>query len=261
MKEISAIISKQKGWFLEEGQSMSGSVSALTNIKGFLETTFLDWPGRIASVLFLAHCNFRCPYCHNHSLVLKPAQLPNIPLEEVLTFLKRNKGWIDGIVISGGEPTIYKDLPVLIEQFKALGLAVKLDTNGTNPLLLERLIGEGLIDYVALDVKAPLDPERYGRMAGREVEIEPIRESIGLLQRKDMPYEFRTTLVPSLLSRQDILRLAEEIKGSRRYVLQNFNPQDPLDPELKRLNPFTREELTELSQQLKPFFTEIRVSY
>ncbi|GAG79266.1 unnamed protein product [marine sediment metagenome] len=149
-------------------------------IKGFVKSTLIDWGGRIASILWIGGCNFRCPYCYATDLVLNPAGLPVIPPEEVTGFLKEKKKWIDGLVICGGEPTIHPDLPQFIQSFKKIPIAVKLDTNGTNPDLLKSLIKNRLIDYIAMDLKAPLD-SKYNEIAGINVNLEKIKETIDIL--------------------------------------------------------------------------------
>lgn len=207
-------------------------------IKGFLETSFLDWPGKVVSVLFLPHCNFRCPFCHNHELCLHPDRFLDIPLDHILERLKEFDGWIDGVCVTGGEPTLHKGLEGLLERLKAMGLGVKLDTNGSRPEVLEKLLAEGLIDHVAMDVKAPLDEASYSRAAGTPVKLDRIRRSIELLMEGKVDYTFRTTVVPTLHREEDLLRMAEELRGAKGLKLQNFNPQDPLDPSLRGTSPY-----------------------
>ena len=219
-------------------------------IKGFLETSFVDWPGKIASVIFLPHCNFRCPYCHNHGLVLHPDQLPTIPFQQILQKIKKHKGWIDGVCITGGEPTLFPKLVQLIECLRKEHVLIKLDTNGSLPEVLRRLIQDHLIDHVAMDVKAPLNSTSYSSCCGISVNLEKIKESIDLLQENLLPYEFRVTLVPTLLAREGILTLANELKGSEKLTLQNFNPDNPLDPDLKNVKPYTEQEIKEMQEEV-----------
>jgi pyruvate formate lyase activating enzyme len=176
-------------------------------IKGFLETSFVDWPGKVASVLFLPKCNFRCPFCHNRSLVENPEGHEDIPLAYIMARLADLEGWVDGVCISGGEPTIHPLLPSLIAKIKAVGLAVKLDTNGTRPHVLKALIEKRLIDCVAMDIKAPLNETSYARAAGRAVDLAAIQESISLLKQGKVEYYFRTTVVPALHKGEDLLLL------------------------------------------------------
>lgn len=220
------------------------------SIKGFLETSFVDWPGKIASVVFLPHCNFRCPYCHNHELVLTPHRFATIPLSYILTRINKSRGWIDGVCITGGEPTLHSDLIRLVECFKKEQLLVKLDTNGSHPEVLEELLSKGMIDYVAMDVKAPLDSESYARGSGVIVELEKITRSIQLLQGKRVPYEFRITVVPTLHQREDIFLLAQELKSSGKLTLQNFNPAHTLDRSLRTVEPYPSRELDEMQEEV-----------
>ncbi len=216
-------------------------------IKGFVETSFSDWPGKMAAVLFLPGCNFRCPFCHNHELVLRADQFPDFPFEEVVKTLRRRQGWIDGVCVTGGEPTLHSWLPKLIRDLKSelgssqMDLQVKLDTNGSNPGSLKTLIFERLVDYVAMDLKGPLEPSRYAAAAGVSLH-DPvwtgIQESIRILLQGEVDYEFRTTLVPSLIAEEEVYTLAQRIRGARRYTLQNFNPQNSMQAELRKQAPF-----------------------
>jgi pyruvate formate lyase activating enzyme len=223
----------------------------MIDIKGFLETSFVDWPGKICSVLFLPYCNFRCPYCHNALLFSHPEQLASIPLPEILDRLSCFQGWIDGVCITGGEPTLHTELPLLTREIKQRGFLVKLDTNGTHPELLERLIGEEQIDYVAMDVKAPLDPLRYRRAAGAPVDLDLILKSISILKREKIDYHFRLTAVPGIHKTEDIQALADQLRAGKKLILQNFNPENPLDPGLKGLFPFDPQGLREVERKIQ----------
>ncbi len=223
----------------------------MIDIKGFLETSFVDWPGKICSVLFLPYCNLRCPYCHNAALVSHPEQLASIPIRDILDRLSSFQGWIDGICLTGGEPTLHTRLPLLIKEIRRKGFLVKLDTNGTHPELLEKLIREGQLDYVAMDVKAPLDPLRYRRAAGVPVDLDLIRESIEIIKRAGVEYHFRLTVVPGIHKKEDIQMLADQLRAGKRLVLQNFNPENPLDPKLKGLFPFDLSMLREVEREIQ----------
>jgi pyruvate formate lyase activating enzyme len=218
------------------------------SIKGFLETSFVDWPGKVVAVLFLPGCNFRCPFCHNHQLVLNPGGHEDIPLEYVMARLAELKEWVDGVCISGGEPTIHPRLPFLMAEIKRAGQLVKLDTNGSNPHVLRSLVEGGLVDCVAMDVKAPLDTARYARAAGVPADLEKIQESICLLKKGTVEYHFRTTVVPALHKEEDLLTLARHLSGSSSLTLQNFNPENPLDPRLKGTSPYPEEWLQEMGE-------------
>jgi pyruvate formate lyase activating enzyme len=230
------------------------------NIKGVIKTSLIDFPGKIAAVLFVGGCNFRCPYCYNMDLVLTPSQLPTVSKEELFKFFSSRKGWLDGVVVSGGEPTIYPDLPQLLGWIKEFGYAVKLDTNGSDPHMLQSLIDGGLVDYVALDVKAPLDFSRYQVFSQGCDGVEKIRTAAEILMSSNISYEFRTTVVPGLVSREDILQIAQELRGAQRYYLQQFRPEPRLiDPGLASVRPYPLEFLYELRKEVSPYFKICKV--
>ncbi|PVX25006.1 MAG: anaerobic ribonucleoside-triphosphate reductase activating protein [Candidatus Bathyarchaeum sp.] len=195
------------------------------DVKGFLDVSFVDWDTKISSVVFVGGCNFRCPFCHNVNLVLQPENLDTIPMVFIDEQLDKQKGWIDGVCITGGEPTLYGRLPEFCQKLKQRGLLVKLDTNGTNPALLKELIDKRLVDYVAMDVKAPLDTENYSKATGVKAEklLEKVKQSIKLLMDSGIDYEFRTTVVPTIHTVKDIEQLCNQIKGCKKYVLQKFD--------------------------------------
>lgn len=222
----------------------------LPPIKGFIETSFLDWPGQVCSVIFLPYCNFRCPFCHNHVLVTSAESLETISLDTVLNRIIPMKEWIDGVCISGGEPTIHPGLPEIIKTLRAEGFKIKLDTNGTQPEALRYLITEKLVDEVAMDVKGPLDEISYAACAGVSVPIELIRKSINLLWEGRVPYTLRTTVVPSFLPDDKVYEMAEQLRGATGLTLQNFNPADPMDPALKMVAPYSEEKLTEIQESV-----------
>ncbi len=223
----------------------------MIEIKGFLETSFVDWPGKICSVLFLPYCNFRCPYCHNHPLVFHPEKYPTIPLREILEHLQPLREWIDGVCVTGGEPTLHFDLPRLIHEIKQQGFLIKLDTNGSNPKMLESLLETKSVDFVSMDVKAPLDPFRYRRATGTSVDIQLILKSIEILKASQVEYEFRMTVVPGLHQEDDIKLLSKQLRAGRRFVLQNFNPENPLDPNLKNIRPYDPKRLREMEREFQ----------
>lgn len=211
-------------------------------IKGFIETSFIDWPGNLASVLFTGGCNFRCPFCHNSDLVLNHARMPSIPKRHVIATLRRFGKWVNRVVVTGGEPTLQPGLPGFLENLKESGFLIKLDTNGSNPELLKDLARRGLVDYVAMDVKGPL--VRYDRWCGVKVDVEKIEESIKFLLECPVEYEFRMTLVPFLHREQDAYDVAEEIKPARRLVIQTFIPRNTLNPAFGEVKPFTPDKMT-----------------
>jgi len=223
----------------------------MIEIKGFLETSFLDWPGKLCSVLFLPYCNFRCPYCHNHPLVFHPERYATISLKDILARLHSLKNWIDGVCLTGGEPTLHTDLPLLIREIKRHKFLVKLDTNGSNPQMLENLIEGREIDFVSMDVKAPLDPFRYSRSAGIPIQLKPILESLEILKRGKVDYEFRMTVVPGLHKEEDIRTLGDQLRVGRRFTLQNFNPENPLDPSLKKIVPYDPKVMKKIEREVQ----------
>jgi len=219
-------------------------------VKGFLDASFVDWSDKITSVLFLPGCNFRCPFCHNHSLVLNPDIYEDIPLGHILRRLTELKTWVDGVCITGGEPALYCHLPILIERIKELGFPVKLDTNGSRPDILRGLVERGLVDFVAMDVKAPLDEKSYSAATGVPVYLENIKESIDLLRRGSVKYQFRTTVVPALHREEDLLELARQLRGSSSLALQNFDSQDPLDQSLRGTSPYSEEWIAKMEERI-----------
>ena len=195
------------------------------DVKGFFEVSFVDWDGEISSVIFLPDCNFRCPFCHNVNLVLHPEKLDTIPFEYIETQLVRNRGWVDGVCITGGEPTLHDGLPELCAKIKEMGFLVKLDTNGTNPSMLKELVDRKLVDYVAMDIKAPLTEQKYAKATGVKANemLDKVKESVKLLLGSNIDYEFRTTVVPTLHDEEDIKQICRNLKGCRKYVLQRFD--------------------------------------
>lgn len=210
-------------------------------IHGFNKTTLLDYPGLVAATIFTGACNFRCPYCHNAELVLNPSSQPIIPEEEILAHLKKRRGITRGVCITGGEPTLQKDLKDFIKKLKELELKVKLDSNGYKPEVLKDLVKEGLLDYVAMDVKAPLD--EYDIIAGVKLDSSKLKESIDFLIEGHVPYEFRTTVVKDFHTRESFEKMAELIKGADRYFLQGYVDSDKVIA--PGLSAYTYEEMQE----------------
>ncbi|MCR4678740.1 MAG: anaerobic ribonucleoside-triphosphate reductase activating protein [Lachnospiraceae bacterium] len=189
-------------------------------IHGFNKTTLLDYPGLVAATIFTGACNFRCPYCHNADLVLNPSSQPVIPEEEILTHLKKRRGITQGVCITGGEPTLQKDLKDFIKKLKELDLKVKLDSNGYKPEVLKDLVKDNLLDYIAMDVKAPLD--EYDVIAGVKLDTSKLKESIDFLIAGNLPFEFRTTVIKDFHTRESFEKISELIKGAKNYYLQGY---------------------------------------
>ncbi len=226
-------------------------------IAGVFPHSFIDYPGKIACVIFLSGCNFRCPFCQNPELVNNSVS-ELVPEEEVFGFLESYKKWLEGVCITGGEPTIHgRKLFRLIEKIKELGFPVKLDTNGYLPEVIEELIIKGLVDYIAMDVKHTF--EKYSVAAGVNIEISRIKDSIEII--KNFPeHEFRTTLVPGMHNEKDILEIASYLKGAKIYYLQRFNGEKTLSPEFRGLVPYPREFFDALAKKCNTF-VETRVRY
>ena len=190
-------------------------------IHGLQKMTLLDYPGRVACTIFTAACNLRCPFCHNAGLVTKIEAAECIDEDEVLAYLQKRKGILDGVCITGGEPTLQRDLADFIRKIKAIGYDVKLDTNGTNPALLAALMEEGLLDYVAMDIKNALG--KYAKTVGlADYDTAPIQKSIDLLLKGQVDYEFRTTVVAEYHTPEDIAEIAKRIAPAKKYFLQPF---------------------------------------
>lgn len=203
------------------------------NIGGLQRHSLIDYPGKISCVLFLTGCNFDCPYCHNPQLIGEPAGRPEgITVEDVLAFLERRRGWLEGVVVSGGEPTLHPDLPDLCRRIKDLGYPVKLDTNGSRPEVLRALLAAGLVDYLAMDIKT--EPERYAKDIARPCDCTALLASLQLIMDSGVAYEFRTTCARPLVSSATIARIARLISGSRLYVLQPFREGRVLHPDYFR---------------------------
>lgn len=228
-------------------------------IGGLQKTTLIDYPGKIAATVFLIGCNFRCPFCYSSELVL-PEKIKNQPEfseKDFFKFLKSRKELLESVVICGGEPTINKDLPDFIKKIKKMGFLVKIDTNGSNPQMLKILIDQKLIDYVAMDIKGP--KEKYDEFTGKKVNIRKIQKSIDILKEGRIDYEFRSTIVPSLHAKGDILNMAKWIKGAKKYYLQNFRPEKTIDPLFEKTKPYPQEFLLEIQKTISPFFEICRI--
>ncbi len=228
-------------------------------IGGLQKLTLIDYPGKIATTVFLIGCNFRCAFCYNSAIVLpeKIKKQKPIPQKEFFNFLKERKSLLDAVCIGGGEPTIYKDLPNFIKKIKKLGFLVKLDTNGTNPTMLKQLIDKKLIDYAAMDIKAP--KEKYELVCQKKVNIKNIEKSIQILKEGKIDYEFRTTIVPTLHEKEDILKILKWIRPSKKYYLQNFSPKTTINLKLESVKPYSQEYLLEIQKLLEPFFETCQV--
>ncbi|VVB54952.1 7,8-dihydro-6-hydroxymethylpterin dimethyltransferase [uncultured archaeon] len=218
-------------------------------IGGLQKVSLIDYPGKISAIVFTQGCNYRCPFCHNKELVYPEFYEEPIPEEDVLSFLEKRKGKLDAVVITGGEPTIQKDLPQFIKKIKSMGYLIKLDTNGSNPETLAELLKKSQIDYVAMDVKAP--PSKYDTLTGVETDTKKTQKSIKTIIASGIPHEFRTTVMRPLLKPADVLSIAKEIKGARLYALQKYaSPKDKAGSHSSYTS-FTDEELARLKDEVK----------
>lgn len=225
-------------------------------LSGIQKLTLLDFPETVSCILFTGGCNFRCSFCHNASLALN-GNYPNISEEELFDFLKKRKGILDGVVITGGEPLIHNDIMELLEKIKELGYKIKLDTNGTNPKLLEEIVSSNLVDYVAMDIKN--SPEQYGKTVGiQNFDISAVERSKNFLMQNTVQYEFRTTVVRGIHEKEDLISLAKWIKNAKKYYLQQFKNSGDLINEAG-LSSFSEEEIKKFADYVRPFVPSVQV--
>lgn len=222
-------------------------------IGGWQKFSTLDYPYKLSAIVFTQGCNFRCHFCYNPMLVLPSSETHNvkshplIPEDDFFDFLRSRQGKLDAVVITGGEPTLHADLPEFIAKIKALGFLVKLDTNGTNPERLRQILSQGQVDYLAMDLKA--SPEKYAQVVGVSVDFSKIQESVKIIMQSALPYEFRTTVVPGLVSITDIPAMAQAIAGAELWYLQEFqSDHDLVNSQLQGSRSYTRLELEQMAQ-------------
>jgi pyruvate formate lyase activating enzyme len=219
-------------------------------IGGWQKCTLIDFPGKIATILFTQGCDFRCPFCHNGSLW--PRNMESVATwETIVKFLERRRGQLEGVVISGGEPTLHGDLPEILAQIHTLGFATKLDTNGHRPKILKNLLERNLLDFIAMDLKHL--PDKYAEACGMEVDMDAILCSIEIIKQSTIDYEFRTTVVPGLHDLSDVPKFIPLVRGTRRFTLQNFMPTNAADKTLRARKPFPLKDL----EQFKPIFEPV----
>lgn len=220
-------------------------------IGGIQKTSLLDYPDIISAIIWTVECNFRCPFCYNKDIVF--GNVKTIPEKEILFFLEKRKGMLEGLVITGGEPFLQNDIKNFCEKVKKLSYLIKIDTNGTYPEKLKELVCKNLVDYVAMDIKAP--KKKYEKLANVKVNIKKIEESIKILQNSKIDHEFRTTFVPELLTKDDILEIAKWLKGSKRFYLQQFKQNTNLvSSKFQDVSPYPKEELTKTLEDIKSYF-------
>lgn len=217
---------------------------------GIQKTSLIDFPNKVASILFTLGCNLRCPYCYNWRLILEPGG-PFLSEEEALQILKSRRKYVDAVVITGGEPTLQKDLPQFLRRLKENGFAVKLDTNGFFPDVLSECLP--YVDYVALDVKT--SPEKYVLLGARD--ISNYLYTLEMLKRGIVDYEFRSTVVPSFIDEEDITKIGELVKGAKRFALQPFIPGDTLDKKFDSVQPYSNEKIAQFADMMKKYANEV----
>lgn len=231
----------------------------MIEIGGIQKSTLIDYPGRLAAIVFLVGCNFRCPFCYSSELVLpeKIKEHPKTSIDAFLDFLEKRKELLDGIVICGGEPTIHDDLPSFLEKIREFGYSLKLDTNGSNPKMLKSLIEDGLIDYVAMDVKS--SKENYQKAAGVKINIKNIEESVDILKESKIDFEFRTTVVPGITDKEDVLKIAKWISPAKKYYLQNFKNEKILNEKMGGVKPYSYDQMKEIKNEVSSFFEKCEI--
>jgi len=225
-------------------------------IGGFQKISTIDYPGYLASTIFLSGCNLKCKYCHNPSLAQGETESEEISTQEVLAYLEKRRAFIDAVCVSGGEPTIHEELEELISSIKGMGYKVKLDTNGTNPAVVKNLVDNNLVDYVAVDIKATID--KYHEVAGCFVNTDKIKETIKLLITSNVDYEFRTTFLPDL-DHTDMKEIAGYVEGSSKYVIQQFRNKVTLDEDYSNKTPYKKDYIMEASDNVKHMFKQCEV--
>ena len=226
-------------------------------IGGLQKVSLIDYPGLICATIFLQGCNFKCSYCHNPELVDTRLFQPCIKENEVLDFLNTRKGKLDAVVITGGEPTIHDDLAPFIKKIKKMKFAVKLDTNGSQPQVIKTLLDEKLLDFIAMDIKAPL--EKYKSVVKVPVNSDLIKDSIKIILKAKIPHEFRTTIVESQLEEKDIQQIAKLISGANHYVLQKFMPVKVLDKKFLKEKSYPDEKFQEIKKHLEHQITSVTI--
>ena len=226
------------------------------NISGIQKLTLLDFPGKLACTVFTSGCNFRCPFCHNASLVL-PGMSDHIDEQEVFSFLKKREGILEGVCITGGEPCLQPDLETFIRKVRDIGFAVKLDTNGSFPEKLSSLLEKGLLDYVAMDIKT--SKERYPEVCGVQNErlFENVQKSVEILKSSSVPHEFRTTTARELQTKEDFEKIGRWLSGEKRYFIQQYEASGELVGD--EMTPYEKEELTEFAKLMKNFVENVEI--
>jgi pyruvate formate lyase activating enzyme len=225
-------------------------------ILGFIETSLVDWDKKVSSVIFVGGCSFNCPFCQNYSLAQDSKEMKEIEWDLIKEKLLKKKKWVDGVVVSGGEPMMHPEIFGLLIKIKELGFATKIDTTGYYPYPLKEAIELGLVDYVAMDIKTALD-KRYDKACGRKIHLIVIERSIRLLKECGIDYEFRTTMVPGIVGKRELTQIARKITPAKKYVLQQFVPTNTRSALFRDKKPYVKEEVTKFLPALKKYFSDI----
>jgi len=220
-------------------------------IGGFHKFSLIDYPGKICAIVFTCGCNFRCPYCHNPELVEPGENQPALDEKKILTFLEKRKGMLDAVTVTGGEPLLQPDLNSFLLEIKRMGYKIKLDTNGSFPSILEKILKTQSIDFIAMDIKTA--PDKYEHVVKRKIEKEKILNSIRLIMESGLDYEFRTTIVKSLIEKDDFYEIGRSIKNSRSYVLQKFVQSKTLDNQFLHIDNYSEQELENIKNIMEGF--------
>lgn len=226
-------------------------------IKGLEKFAPKDFPGYISSTIFLPGCTFRCPFCHNADLVLRPETLADVPLDFFSAYLDSRKDWLEGICVTGGEPLLQPEIEGLLAVIKERNFLVKIDTNGSQPDRLQRLIESGLVDWIAMDAKAPL--ERYPEVVRADVDPAAIARSADIVRASGRPHIFRTTVVPGLVGEEDVRKIGEWLEGAPLFRIQSFSPFRTLDPSFEAVQPFSRDELQRIAETARRYFGDVHI--
>ena len=226
-------------------------------IGGLHKVSLIEYPGKISAIVFTQGCNFRCPYCYNPELVDPDLYGECLSEEEVFSFLERRKGKLDAVTITGGEPTIHHDLIGFIKRVKKMGYLIKLDTNGSDPDVLRQLFSGCLLDYIAMDIKGPL--HKYKTVTQSKIDEDKIRQSIGIIMKSAVPYEFRTTIPKRLLHEDDLVEMGKLLRNAGRYILQNFIATTTLDKEFLKYEAYSQEEMEYFRDKLKEDVPTVRL--
>ena len=224
-------------------------------ILGQVKSSFIDYPGHASTVIFIGGCNFACDYCHNPAIVKNIGE--EISQNDFFAFLEKRKRFLDGVCVTGGEPTLHNEVYDLVKAIKNVGYKVKLDTNGTNPNMIDRLIKEELVDYIAMDIKGPFS--KYESITNRDINLDNISKSIELLMNSNIEYEFRTTVHKEILAKKDIKEIAENIKGSNKYSIQNFKMTKSVLNKNKNYTSFEEHELDDMRDEISDLINKISI--